>query len=639
MTKTTSADSTWSFDQIYDEYKIPIYKYVYHLVGDREQADDLTQDTFLKAFRALPKMDANLKLSAWLYRIATNTAYDALRRRKLIAWLPWQDLDHEPADVESADPQEMYGTTELVRAALRRMPQQYRTALLLYTQEGLSYSEIAKALNIAEGGVKMYLSRARQSFRSHYQALEKGIVSHGEVPRAQPPVAKARSRQLGKPAAQLQPSTSAGSCLSCPENCEQQPGSLSVIPHQLTALREGDESRSDFSWLQAEEIPGIEFPTCSTTCGLQSLPGDDCSSSSLTNSSSFLLTDGRASGNAPALSTHNQDSLLSPEPTPGILRSTGKQALPVDDSPRKEQTMQMELTKTPSLGTLPSFIDEKGRVHTIQCRGGGHPLLVDDVPASIVDVGKECIKFSSATGLFTCPTEALWYAFTGAEIAPTAQEGGMYLAQSIAFWAAQSALIANVREIVQGSLQRALTALEQEPAELLLPGPRLALDVSWMLDHYNGTQESAQSIVSELLARAGQFVRDYDLARPPVPNGTVSSKVADPAGWSDLADLPVPDRAEQPGTGVAFCSEHADESAGQAEKFYWDAESDAELEKAFLASTAPTIEATYQELHQRFGWPKKSIRSRVYYKELHRKKKEQAHTEERGQGSEEQEED
>jgi len=113
MARVETKESTWSFDQIYDEYKTPIYNYVYHLVGDREQADDLTQDTFLKAFRALPKMDANLKLSAWLYRIATNTAYDALRRRKLIAWLPWQDLDHEPADVESADPQEIYLDTTL----------------------------------------------------------------------------------------------------------------------------------------------------------------------------------------------------------------------------------------------------------------------------------------------------------------------------------------------------------------------------------------------------------------------------------------------------------------------------------------------------------------------------------------------
>lgn len=169
-----SLEQTWSFERIYDEFKTPIYNYIYHLVGSREQADDLTQDTFLKAFKALPKMDANLKLSAWLYRIATNTAYDALRRRKLIAWLPWQDLDHEPADVESADPQETIGTSELVRAALKRMPRHYRAALLLYTQEGFSYAEIAATLNIAESGVKMYLSRARHSFREHYRVLEQG---------------------------------------------------------------------------------------------------------------------------------------------------------------------------------------------------------------------------------------------------------------------------------------------------------------------------------------------------------------------------------------------------------------------------------------------------------------------------------
>jgi RNA polymerase sigma-70 factor (ECF subfamily) len=184
MIRVETKEKSWSFEEIYDKYKTPIYNYVYHLVGDREQADDLTQDTFLKVFRALPKMDANLKLSAWLYRIATNTAYDALRRRKIIAWLPWQELDHEPADVESADPQEIYGTTELVRAALHRMPQHYRSALLLYMQEGFSYSEIAYTLNIAESGVKMYLSRARQSFREHYRALEQGggkKVKRGQV--------------------------------------------------------------------------------------------------------------------------------------------------------------------------------------------------------------------------------------------------------------------------------------------------------------------------------------------------------------------------------------------------------------------------------------------------------------------------
>lgn len=164
--------SSWTFERIYDEYKVPIYNYILHLVGNREQADDLTQDTFLKAFKALPKMDPSLKLSAWLYRIATNTAYDALRRRKLIAWTPWQDMDHKPMDEEQGDPQESFGRASLVHEALELMPRHYRAALLLYTQEGFSYSEIAAALNIAESGVKMYLTRARQSFREHFRTLE-----------------------------------------------------------------------------------------------------------------------------------------------------------------------------------------------------------------------------------------------------------------------------------------------------------------------------------------------------------------------------------------------------------------------------------------------------------------------------------
>ena len=178
---TNSPTFPWCFDQIYGEYKTRIYQYVYRLMWDKEQADDLTQDVFLKAFRALPKMDASLKLNAWLYKIATNTCYDALRRRRLIAWLPWQDLEHEPADVESGDPQEIYGTTELVHVALNRMPPQYKTALLLYIQQGFSYGEIARTLNIAESGVKMYLSRARGSFRANYRALEQESTAKSGV--------------------------------------------------------------------------------------------------------------------------------------------------------------------------------------------------------------------------------------------------------------------------------------------------------------------------------------------------------------------------------------------------------------------------------------------------------------------------
>jgi RNA polymerase sigma-70 factor, ECF subfamily len=162
----------WSFEQVYDEYKAPISAYVYRLVRDREQADDLVQDIFIKVFLALPKMGANLKLRPWLYRIATNTALDALRRRKRIVWLPWGALSFEPADVECADPQVLYGTAELVYAALGRMPWKYRAALLLYTRDGCSYRDIARFLNLKESGVKMYLTRSRKSFRQHFRDLE-----------------------------------------------------------------------------------------------------------------------------------------------------------------------------------------------------------------------------------------------------------------------------------------------------------------------------------------------------------------------------------------------------------------------------------------------------------------------------------
>lgn len=164
-----------SFEQAYERYHRQICQYIHHLVCDPELAEDLTQETFTRAFKALPRMQADLRISPWLYRIATNAAYDALRHRKLIAWLPLPDLDNESADMASADPQEIYGTTEFVRTALQRMPQRYRVALLLYTQEGLSYREIGQILHIAESGVKMFLSRARRHFKQHYQALEQGV--------------------------------------------------------------------------------------------------------------------------------------------------------------------------------------------------------------------------------------------------------------------------------------------------------------------------------------------------------------------------------------------------------------------------------------------------------------------------------
>lgn len=170
--------TAWQFDTIYEQFRERIYRYIRHLVSDPELAEDLTQDVFLRAFRALPRMSADSRLAPWLYRIATNVAYDALRRRRLITWQHLENLEAELlSSGEHDDPQAKYiGSSEFIRLALLRLPESYRHALLLYTTCGYSYAQIAQALGIAQSGVKMYISRARQHFRQHFLALQEEVT-------------------------------------------------------------------------------------------------------------------------------------------------------------------------------------------------------------------------------------------------------------------------------------------------------------------------------------------------------------------------------------------------------------------------------------------------------------------------------
>ncbi len=169
--------SSRDFEQVYEQHRERIYRYIRHLVSDQELAEDLAQETFTRAFKALARMPEDLRMTPWLYRIATNVSYDALRRRRLIAWQTLDGLNYEPASGKGDDPQNVYGgTAGLVQAALARMPTLYRRALLLYEHDGYSMPEVAQVLGITPSGIKMYLSRARGTFRQHYHALEQEVA-------------------------------------------------------------------------------------------------------------------------------------------------------------------------------------------------------------------------------------------------------------------------------------------------------------------------------------------------------------------------------------------------------------------------------------------------------------------------------
>jgi RNA polymerase sigma-70 factor (ECF subfamily) len=169
----TTADG---FDLVFAEYYQPIYSYVLRMIGDTEEAADLTVTSFEKAMKAWPRRPADLQVRPWLYRIATNTCLDTLRRRRLIRWLPLDVFGRSaPHPVDADDPEDSALRNENareVRAALARLPDHYRTALILRESEGLSCDQIGEALGISRAAAKVLLFRARERLRQAYFALE-----------------------------------------------------------------------------------------------------------------------------------------------------------------------------------------------------------------------------------------------------------------------------------------------------------------------------------------------------------------------------------------------------------------------------------------------------------------------------------
>jgi RNA polymerase sigma-70 factor (ECF subfamily) len=169
-----------AFAAIYDRYQKPIYGLVYRLMGNPDDAFDITQDTFVKAYKGLNKLppDTELNLSAWLHRIASNSCMDVLRRRKIVRWLPWDPEVHAnitPAR-ESEEPEQKVlanETHEHVQAVLNQMSDKYRLCLVLREYQEMSCEEIAVVINVSRAAVKSLLFRAREQFREIYTEMER----------------------------------------------------------------------------------------------------------------------------------------------------------------------------------------------------------------------------------------------------------------------------------------------------------------------------------------------------------------------------------------------------------------------------------------------------------------------------------
>ncbi len=198
VSRTTEASETARqarFDGWFEQYRLPLLDYLYGMTRDREWAADLVQETFLRAFASANDPDAIAQPRPWLYRIATNTAFTALQRRKRFTWLPLTVV--EPADgANSSDrwtrpelpqmtEQDISATVverDAVWRTLAELPPRWRSVLLLQTTGGFEVREIAAQLHLSEPNVRKILRRAKERFRvlhAQFDAADQADLARG----------------------------------------------------------------------------------------------------------------------------------------------------------------------------------------------------------------------------------------------------------------------------------------------------------------------------------------------------------------------------------------------------------------------------------------------------------------------------
>jgi RNA polymerase sigma-70 factor (ECF subfamily) len=162
------------FGVLYDRYSDQVYRFVYRRLNHRESAEDVTAEVFFKALRALGSYRPEVApFAAWLYRIAANAATDHLRARRATV-----SLDLAPEAADRAEPVEVQAIHRVeaarVWAAVERLTDAQRTAVMLRLGQDLPIADIAARLDRSEGAVKLLLNRGLSAVRAHLDSTGQG---------------------------------------------------------------------------------------------------------------------------------------------------------------------------------------------------------------------------------------------------------------------------------------------------------------------------------------------------------------------------------------------------------------------------------------------------------------------------------
>ena len=179
VVQKVQAGNVGAFDQLVQKYRQQIFAVIYNMTSNREDASDLTQETFIKAFQAIGRFRGKASFFTWIYRIAVNTTMTFLKKRNRRRFISYENIDEEASSSEiverlTASNRSEKGALvselqEKLNDALQKLSLKHRTVVILHEIEGLEHAEIAEITQTSIGTVRSRLHYAKQQLQSLLQ--------------------------------------------------------------------------------------------------------------------------------------------------------------------------------------------------------------------------------------------------------------------------------------------------------------------------------------------------------------------------------------------------------------------------------------------------------------------------------------
>lgn len=177
-----------AYEELVNRYKNQVYAIVFRIIGHAQEAEDLSQEVFLTVYQKIYQFDCSKRFAPWLFRIATNTSISALRKRKKVVMVNFDEayiapMDHY-ASVQGGDPHSMFEQRELHREideAIMALPENYRVVISLRYQMDLNNQEIAEVLGVSKENVEVKVHRARRALQKILLNRQAEMGIHNEL--------------------------------------------------------------------------------------------------------------------------------------------------------------------------------------------------------------------------------------------------------------------------------------------------------------------------------------------------------------------------------------------------------------------------------------------------------------------------